>query len=191
MQHLLLKTWIAMLWLVPCLYPQTTSSSSDLAQQQPVPRATVTVAADRAFYRLKQEINLRITLTNTGSVPFYISKSFGQAGGGISGFYYYLSAVSLAATANCQGNGDRYGGESRSPTAILKEDYLLLSEGQSVSTVIKVDHCEYPKAGKYKIRAEYAPYDWNMRVVSSINGLKFPVLQEKVKSQAIIITVVK
>jgi len=115
------------------------------------------IKTNKTTYRPNEPVHYRAILTNSGTSPVYIEKSFFEADGGISGFY--VSVEQLAGRPSgrvCVRAGDSIPKDDpRTPEQILREDYLQLPPGAMVGFEAQYDGCVVSSSGTYKITATY------------------------------------
>lgn len=127
-------------------------------------RLTVEIRTDKSTYLLNEAIHYRAVLRNSGSTAVYVSKSFFEAGGGISGFYVSVKQLTGKRSGRgCSMFGDRFGPpDPRTPEQILREDYLRLPPGGIVGFESQYRGCAVRYPGIYEINATYSAQDLNI-----------------------------
>ena len=124
----------------------------------------VEVKTDKVLYSVGEPIHYTVLLTNRGSSPIYIAKSFFSSGGGIAGFDLSVKqTLGKKSTTNCFLAADRFGDkEGRTAKQILQEDFLSLAPGGIVGFTAIYQSCAIEFEGSYELTATYCPCDLNM-----------------------------
>ena len=149
-------------------------------QDKKAPQAVVEISTKGFTYRPGLPMRFRALLVNSGTVPFYVSNSFAEAGGGIAGFHYEVKQLTgRRPRVQCGIAGDRLFREERTPQQILQEDYFVLFPKHVIGSELRVEHfCkEGPYRGRYRISVSYSAQDLNIRKIAAIPDLDYPVLQ--------------
>lgn len=148
-------------------------------------RLTVEIRTDKSTYLPNEAIHYRAVLRNSGSTAIYVSKSFFEAGGGISGFYVSVKQLTGKPSGmGCSMAGDRFGTpDPRTPEQILREDYLRLPPGAIVGLESQYSGCTVRYPGIYEINATYSAQDLNLGKVRLFAGRTEEIVTGQIHSE--------
>jgi hypothetical protein len=156
----MVRTLAVLTLLIAFSWQAKAQDLTDRAQLQDI-ALRIEVKTDKRTYVVGETVRFTAILRNSGTTPAYISKSFGEAAGGIAGFYVSIQQLTGKTSGKvCDGYGDRFiSKDSRTPEQVLREDYLALPPGGLVGFEAKYEGCAVKNPGRYRISATYSAQD--------------------------------
>jgi hypothetical protein len=162
-----------------------TAQDSSHTVASPNWKLTVEIRTDKGTYLPNEAIHYRAVLRNSGSTVIYVSKSFFEAGGGISGFYVSVKQLTGKRSGRgCSMAGDRFGTpDPRTPEQILREDFLRLTPGGIVGFESQYWGCAVRYPGIYEIDVTYSAEDLNIGKVRNLAGKTEEIVTGQIHSE--------
>ena len=177
-----LSTLVLLLFAFKCAQSQAPNQSLHRA------RIFVRIILDKTEFKGGDPITYKLVLSNESNKGIYVSKSFGEAGGGYAGFHTEVKQLSgRKPKQHCVRAGDVWKQDNgRTPEQILKEDFFIVWPGQFIGYNEKYDSCEEPiYPGTYEITADYSAQDWYMDRVKAVKDDNTEVLTGSIDAKPV------
>ena len=177
-------------FLFVCVFAFTTLGQDSVPTQttpEVDPVAIVSIHIDKHNFKSDEPIELTILL-EAGRDGVYIPKSWGQLGGGISGFAASLTTLSGKGAETCGSAADAWPTHEPDAKAVLNRDFIYLPAHNIVGLKTAIP-CPTKQPGKYLINAFYSPYHIDAEEVARLPETHGLVLLKAVQAKPVTISI--
>jgi hypothetical protein len=177
-------------FLVACVLVCSTSGRDFVPSQTAPdgePIAVASIHVDKRRFKSGEDIQLTILLA-AGTDGVYIPKGWGLAGGGIPGFFVYLTTLSGKGAETCGSSADALPTHEPDPIVALNTDFIYLP-AQSIVGVKTTISCPTKRPGQYRINAFYSPYHADSERIAQLPATHGLVLREGVQAKPVTISI--
>ena len=149
--------------------------------------ATASIHVDKHNFKSGEVIKFAVLL-EAGPSGVYIPKSWGEAGGGIPGFFANLTTLSGKTAETCGMATDTWAKHEPDAKLVLSRDFIYLPPQQIVGLRTTIN-CPTKRRGKYLIKASYSPFHIDADEVAQLPETRGRVLRKNVQAKPVAISI--
>src|SRR3954470_3154329 len=167
-------------------YAQIKPSADDRA-----PKLVLKMTVSKQVLKAAETLTVRFQMKNEGRFPVWVPKGWGQAGGGVPGFFVSVTQLSGTKKKCPEMALDGVVDDDSDSADLLRKNYVLLNPESFIGWEQRIDPCFIANPGKYKIEGSYSPHFWYVSRKKPVDFSSeiYGVVEQSIEAKSVLITV--